>query len=65
MAQEKVSKSTEDKLPNTIHDTGSDGPKNHAEGKHSVVPDTIAQALPKKVEEAVPDAIHDTTGSKS
>ncbi|VDC03820.1 unnamed protein product [Peniophora sp. CBMAI 1063] len=35
--------------------------RSHATGK-SIVPETLQQKLPEKVERAVPNALHDTSG---
>jgi hypothetical protein len=59
-AQEKVPKGVEESLPNSVHDTGSQGRKSHATGD-SVVPEKLQEILPESVERAVPDAIHDTS----
>lgn len=62
----QVPKSVEDKLPDALHDTGSNkdtGKVSHATGD-SIVPKTLQEGLPEKVEKAVPNAIHDTSGAK-
>jgi len=50
-----------------VHPTGDENQSqrvNHAKEGGSIVPDAIAKVLPKKVEDAVPDAIHDTGSYK-
>lgn len=62
----QVPKSVEDKLPDAVHDTGSNsktGKVSHATGD-SIVPKTLQEGLPEKVEKVVPNAIHDTSGAK-
>jgi hypothetical protein len=62
----KVSKGTENKVPDALHDTGSNkhtGNVSHATGD-SKVPQTLQEGLPEKVEKIVPNAIHDTSGAK-
>jgi len=63
--QKKVSKDTEEAVPNALHDTGdaNKGKDSHAVGD-SKVPEAIQQGLPQKVEEKVPNAIHDTGDQK-
>ena len=49
-----------------VHDTGSNketGKVSHATGD-SKVPQALQEGLPEKVEKAVPNFIHDTSGSK-
>jgi hypothetical protein len=58
-------KSVEDKLPDAVHDTGSNpktGKVSHATGD-SKVPKALQEGLPEKVEKIVPNAIHDTKGA--
>ncbi|KAK4893401.1 hypothetical protein LTR27_008297 [Elasticomyces elasticus] len=65
-AQEAVPASVEHKLPDALHDTGSNketGKVSHATGD-SIVPKTLQEGLPEKVEKIVPNAIHDTSGAK-
>ncbi|KAK3674256.1 hypothetical protein LTR78_005725 [Recurvomyces mirabilis] len=65
-AQEAVPGSVEHKVPDALHDTGSNeqtGKVSHATGK-SIVPETLQQGLPEKVEKVVPNALHDTSGAK-
>ncbi len=58
-AQDKLPKSVEENVPNTLHDTGSSGSKSHAVGD-SKVPKAVQEAVPEKLERALPNAIHDT-----
>ncbi|CZR55413.1 uncharacterized protein PAC_05300 [Phialocephala subalpina] len=63
--QRKAPASVEDKLPDSVHDTGSNpktGKVSHATGD-SKVPLKVQEALPAKVEKIVPNAIHDTRGA--
>lgn len=57
--QEAAPGKLEEKLPNTIHDTGVHGAKSHATGD-SIVPQTLQEAVPKKAEEVLPEKIHPT-----
>lgn len=62
----KVSKGTENIVPDALHDTGSNkhtGNVSHATGD-SKVPQTLQEGLPKTVEKIVPNAVHDTSGAK-
>ncbi|XMA13167.1 hypothetical protein WAI453_005958 [Rhynchosporium graminicola] len=59
-AQEKLPKGVEESVPNSVHDTGSQGRQSHATGD-SVVPEKLQEILPESVERAVPNAIHDTS----
>lgn len=59
-------KSVEDKIPDSLHDTGANsetGKVSHATGD-SKVPQFLQEGLPEAVEKAVPNAIHDTKGAK-
>ena len=52
--------------PDALHDTGANpetGKVSHATGD-SKVPQFLQEGLPEKVEKAVPNAIHDTSGAK-
>lgn len=62
----QVSADTEHKVPDALHDTGSNpqtGKVSHATGD-SKVPQTLQEGLPEKVEKIVPNKIHDTSGAK-
>lgn len=59
-AQEKLPKGVEEAVPNSVHDTGSQGRVSHATGD-SVVPKKIQEIVPESVERALPDSIHDTS----
>ena len=56
----------EEKVPNSIHDTGSgagttdNAGVSHATGD-SVVPKAAQEAVPKQVEGALPDKVHPTS----
>lgn len=65
-AQEAVPRGVEDKLPNSVHDTGASSTGNsdsmkqsHATGP-SKVPAGIQKVAPKGLEEALPESIHPT-----
>jgi hypothetical protein len=47
-----------------MHDTQNPAASSHDKG-HTHVPQRVAEGLPTKVEEKVPDALHDTSGKKS
>lgn len=52
-------------MPNAVHDTGVSADTSigvsHATGD-SVVPEVLQKAVPKGVETALPNALHDTSG---
>ncbi|KAM5349411.1 hypothetical protein ACJ41O_005916 [Fusarium nematophilum] len=64
--QQKATKGVEERLPDSIHPTGSEPgqstSKSHAKGggEASIVPQKLQEKLPEKVERVVPNAIHDT-----
>ena len=64
--QKKLPQQVEEKVPNSIHDTGAlagttdNAGVSHATGG-SAVPKTAQEAVPQGLEEALPEKVHPTT----